>query len=57
MAAILKPRDPAFKPPARIAARDFSRMMMLCSEPKRASEEVRARLAEARRHIKDSGQD
>ena len=53
MVAIFKPRTSRLKPPSRIKASAFDKMIADCNKPHKASAELRARLAEARRLIKE----
>lgn len=53
MVALFKPNTARMKPPAKIKAAAFDRMVADCNKPQKAPAELRARLAEARRLIRE----
>lgn len=52
MVAIFKPNPARTKPPAKIKAEAFDRMIVDCNSPQKAPLELRARLAAARALVK-----
>lgn len=53
MVALFKPVTARMKPLAKIKSADFDRMVSDCNSPQKAPIELRARLAAARRLIKE----